>query len=69
MIDIKHLREAPKECEEKLKKKDPSICLDNILKIDEQIRSYLSQVEKLKAERNASSKKDWRAQKAKARRF
>jgi seryl-tRNA synthetase len=56
MLDIKQLREHPKEIEKKLQTKDPDISLKEILELDEAIRKLKTEVETLKAERNKGSK-------------
>lgn len=56
MLDIKLLRDNPKEIEEKLKTKDPEASLKEVLELDERIRKITMNVEELKAKRNALSK-------------
>lgn len=56
MLDIKLLRKQPKEIEAKLKTKDPSANVDEIMVLDEKIRVCLTKVEELKATRNRISK-------------
>lgn len=55
MIDIRLIRKHPKEIETKLKTKDPSIDLSNIVSLDEKIRDTKTRVEQLKAKRNEKS--------------
>ncbi|MFH1770077.1 MAG: serine--tRNA ligase [archaeon] len=58
MLDIKNIRENPKEVRKNLaKRKDPALLkiFDNILSIDEKYRKILYSVEQLKAQRNKSS--------------
>lgn len=56
MIDIKLIRQNPKEIEQKIQTKEPTISLAEILSVDEEIRKLQTEVEQLKAERNALSK-------------
>ena len=56
MLDIKLLRENPTECEAKLKTKDPSASLSEILELDTSVRKRKTEVEELKSKRNSSSK-------------
>jgi seryl-tRNA synthetase len=55
MLDIQELREHPKEIEERLKTRDPSIDLKEILQLDQQRRSTIQEVEELKERRNRGS--------------
>lgn len=55
MIDIKLIRKNKQEVETKLKTKDPSIDLSQIVKLDERIREIKTYVEQLKAKRNEQS--------------
>jgi seryl-tRNA synthetase len=55
MLDIKQIRKDFKTLEEKLKRKDPTVSLEPILSLDEEIRSLKTEVEKLKSERNQIS--------------
>lgn len=57
MIDIKLIRKDPEAVEQKLKTKDPSISLTEIVTLDQQIRDLKTKVEQLKATRNEKSKK------------
>lgn len=57
MLDIKLLRKEPATIEAKLKMKDPSISLSNVLELDQQIRELKTKVENLKATRNEASQK------------
>jgi len=52
MLDINLLRSETKKIEELLRRKDKSIQLDLILKLDEKRRNLISRVESLRAERN-----------------
>ncbi len=56
MLDIKLLRQNPKEIEAKLKTKDPHVDLSPILELDEAVRHIKSQVEEIKGKRNLLSK-------------
>ena len=55
MIDLRRIREEPKRIQELLRTRDPDICLDEILALDAERRSVISEVEQLKAERNVGS--------------
>lgn len=57
MIDIKKIRENPMEVEEKLKRKDPSISLDEVVGLDEKLRTLATEADELKNRRNIVSKK------------
>jgi seryl-tRNA synthetase len=56
MLDIKQIRTKKEAIENLLKTKDPEICLDPILLLDEQIRSLKVSAEDLKSSRNSLSK-------------
>ncbi len=56
MIDIKLIRSNPKEIEEKLRKRDPSISLDPIIDLDEKRRSILVELESKENVLNTTSK-------------
>ena len=56
MLDIKILRENPQEIEAKLKTKDPTVSLQKILRLDEEIRTLKMESEQLKSERNHHAK-------------
>lgn len=56
MIDIKLIRKNRTDIEKKLKTKDPSINLDEVVRLDELLRADKTRVEELKAERNSASK-------------
>ena len=65
MIDIKKIRETPDVVKEGLKARDADITkIDDILALDAQRREKLAEVEKLKNERNATSKQIGAAKKA-----
>lgn len=55
MLDIRQLRENRDEIEARLKTRDPSIDLTELLDLDEARRQTITEVEELKAERNAGS--------------
>jgi len=55
MLDLKMIRENPQEIERRLRTRDPSISLDNLLKLDEERRKLLQEVEELKRQRNEGS--------------
>lgn len=56
MLDIKLLRENPSQIEAKLKSKDPTIEIGDVIELDEEIRKIKTEVETLKSERNQLSK-------------
>ena len=56
MLDLKEIRKDSAAIEAKLRTKIPEISLALILKLDEKIRSLKTEVEEIKAKRNASSK-------------
>ncbi len=56
MLDIRLLRKNPEELEAKLKTKDPTISLEPLLQLDEEIRLLKVQTEELKNKRNQFSK-------------
>ncbi|MEK7185802.1 MAG: serine--tRNA ligase [Patescibacteria group bacterium] len=56
MLDIKLIRENPGEISQKIKDKGADIDLDQVLKIDEEIRELGLSVQKLREERNKVSK-------------
>ncbi|MES2198688.1 MAG: serine--tRNA ligase [Chlamydiota bacterium] len=56
MLDIKRVRQDKKKLETLLQRKDPSICLDPILALDEEIRTIKIEAEDLKSLRNTLSK-------------
>jgi seryl-tRNA synthetase len=55
MHDIRHIREERDEIEARLKTRDSSIDLSEILELDERRRCLITEVERLKAERNQGS--------------
>ena len=64
MLDIRELREKPRELEERLKTRDASIDLGPIFRLDERRRGLIGEVEELKAERNRGSLEVARRKKA-----
>lgn len=56
MLDIKLIRKDAAKVEALLKRKDPAACLKSILKLDEQIRDVIVEVENLQSKRNSTSK-------------
>lgn len=56
MLDIRLIRKDKDKIEQLLKRKDPSITLDFLQKLDEEIREGKTRVETLKASRNEVSK-------------
>ena len=56
MLDIKQIRENPKEIEKKLQTKDPEASLKKVLELDDEIRTLKHQTEELKNQRNQSAK-------------
>ena len=55
MLDLKAIRENPEEFEKKLQTRDPEVCLNPLLELDERRRELIRQVEALKHERNETS--------------
>jgi seryl-tRNA synthetase len=64
MIDIRRIREEREEVEARLRSRDPSIDVGEILGLDEQRRRTIAEVEELKAERNRGSEEVGRRKKA-----
>jgi len=58
MLDIKFIRENPKEVKKKAQSKGANINVDLILKLDEERRKLIQGVESLKAEKNKLGVKD-----------
>jgi len=56
MLDIKRVRKEKEALQTLLQTKDPSICLDPIVTLDDNIRSVKTKVEELKSLRNSLSK-------------
>jgi len=63
MLDIRAIRERREELEARLRTRDRSIDLTSIVKLDEQRRRLIAQVEGLKAERNLGSQEVGRRKK------
>lgn len=57
MLDIKTIRENPEETEQLVKSKDPQASVYEILELDKELRKLKTEVETLKSQRNAASKK------------
>jgi seryl-tRNA synthetase len=57
MLDIKKIRENPEFYRVETKKKNSSVSIDEVLELDGKRRELISETEKLKAQRNAASKK------------
>jgi len=57
MLDLKLIRENPEEVERQLRTRDAKIRLDGLLKLDEERRAIIREVEELKARRNEGSKR------------
>jgi seryl-tRNA synthetase len=55
MLDINLIREKPKEVEQALQKRDPTVKLDKLLELDAKKRELLQEVEELRALRNKES--------------
>jgi seryl-tRNA synthetase len=55
MLDLKVIREQPKETEKKLKSRDATLSLDPLLELDERRRKLIQEVESLKHQRNEAS--------------
>ena len=56
MVDIKYIRENPEKVKEACKAKQVECDIDNILKLDEERRALLKEVEELKAQQNKLGK-------------
>jgi seryl-tRNA synthetase len=56
MLDIKRIRNNPKEVEELLKRRNPDLSLDKVLELDRARREKLVEVENMKANQNKASK-------------
>jgi len=57
MLDIKLIRKDPNAIEKKLKTKDPSVSIQKIVDLDQNIREIKTKLEQLKAHRNEISQK------------
>jgi len=64
MLDIRKIREGREEIEMRLRSRDPSIDLAEIVELDERRRQTIAEVEELKAERNSGSEEVGRRKKA-----
>jgi len=58
MLDIKFIRENPKEVQDACKKRDVDCDIDKILELDEKRREVLGKVEELRAQQNKLGKED-----------
>lgn len=57
MLDIKIIRENPDKVNELLKRRNPELSIDEVLKIDEDRRKVQTQADELRAKRKAESQK------------
>jgi len=57
MLDIKLIRENPEKINELLKRRNPELSIDEVLKIDEQRRGIQKQADDLRAKRKSESQK------------
>jgi seryl-tRNA synthetase len=57
MLDIKLIRENPEKINELLKRRNPDLSIDEVIKIDEQRRSVQKKADDLRAQRKAESQK------------
>jgi len=57
MLDIKKIRENPEFYRAETQKKNSGVSIDSVLELDVKRRELIAETEKLKAERNAASKK------------
>jgi seryl-tRNA synthetase len=64
MLDIRRLREERDAIEARLRTRDPSIDLSELLELDEKRKRTIAEVEELKAERNSGSEEVGRRKKA-----
>ncbi len=64
MLDIKQIRDCPDELNKRLKKRDSSLSVDEILERDKQRRVLLTEEEQLRSERNETSRKIGEAKRA-----
>ena len=55
MLDIKLIRETPEKINELLKRRNPELSIDEVLKIDEQRRAAQTQADELRAKRKTDS--------------
>ena len=56
MLDIKKIRNSPNEILKSLNRKDKNISLDNILKIDSELKVLTTKLNDLQASQNSKSK-------------
>ena len=57
MLDIKLIRENPKKINELLKRRNPELSIDKVLKIDVERRKVQAQADELRAKRKNESQK------------
>ena len=57
MLDIKLIRECPEKINELLKRRNPDLSIDEVIKIDEERRKIQTQADELRAKRKAESQK------------
>ena len=57
MLDIKLIRENPEKINELLKRRNPDLSVDNVIKIDEERRKVQFELDNLRAKRKAESNK------------
>ena len=57
MLDIKLIRECPDKINELLKRRNPQLSIDEVLRIDEERRKIQTQADELRAKRKADSQK------------
>ena len=57
MLDIKLIRECPDKINELLKRRNPELSIDEVIKIDEERRKIQTQADELRAKRKAESQK------------
>ena len=53
MLDIKLIRECPDKINELLKRRNPELSIDEVIKIDEERRKIQTQADELRAKRKA----------------
>ena len=57
MLDIKLIRENPDKINELLKRRNPELSIDEVIKIDEERRKIQTQADELRAKRKSESQK------------
>ena len=57
MLDIKLIRENPEKFNELLKRRNPELSIDEVIKIDEERRKIQTQADELRAKRKSESQK------------